>query len=197
MRRLYEQGIVGFLGILGLSLAIKLYVRAEPAPSITPIAECIETTCTVRIQLKQNGETVLSAPLPFEAYSGEIAPLDTTEGFSHPTGNPRQITAWTIGREEDAIEVAVEMAETTHGGSAILVYQIAGFEHLKRASLVLAPETLRPIATFVESQGLEIITMAPTVTGVTVERTAPDGRSTSKAFRWSAPNTPLALFETN
>lgn len=157
---------------------------SEPAPEVA----CDAGGCDVRMMAWVEGRQVRSEPLPFRAQSAEIEPIPADASFGHvlPGQKARDLTAWAIGHEENGIGLAVEIVDTGVGGPAVLVFQTAGFDHVKRAHVVLTFDGIGLVAIKqrIEGPGPDFISMAPVDGGIGLRRVAPGGVFTSETLEW-------------
>ncbi len=190
----HRRPAIALLAVLTLGPALFLGLptgAGTEGPALTdpkPEVSCDARGCDITITAWIEGGQLRSDPLPFRAPSGEIAPIPADPSFGHllPGEEARALTAWAIGREENSIGVAVEVIDTGVGGPAILVHQTAGFDHVKRAHLVLTVDGggLVAIKRGVEGPGPEVLSMAPIEGGIALRRVAPDGAVTSETLEW-------------
>ncbi len=91
---------------------------------------CQEGRCPAALQLvrEPGGQVVDSAPLGLAASSAE---LRREEGETGLTALP-PLPAWTAGQEEGGVTTALRSVALSAGHPGVLVYQAAGFEHIKR-----------------------------------------------------------------
>lgn len=128
--------------------------------------DCNANKCPIRVVVVRAGSRIVSGPLPFDAIGPEIVPAALQESFGYrlPGQDPRELAIWMVGPDEEkAVGVAIEVAETDVAGSVLIVHQTVGFDHVKRAHVILAPHAgkLREIKRLVENAGPEIIVLAP------------------------------------
>lgn len=178
-----------FAGAIILLGAWLHFATESPKPTdLAPEVSCDPTGCDIRITALVADRQIRSAPLPFRALTAEIESISGHALFGHvlPGRAPRALTAWSIGREDHSVGVAVDVVDTGVGGHAVLVYQFAGFDHVKRAHLVLIAddESLAAIAERIEGAGPQSIGMAPVEGGIRMTRTDPDGTVTAETFLW-------------
>lgn len=153
--------------------------------------ECNGGACQIRVVVTREGRRIMSGPLPFDAIGAEIEPMAMSETFGHllPGQKPRAVAAWSVGPDEEkAVGVAVEVAETGVAGPVLIVHQVVGFDHVKRAHVILAPDAkgLNGIGQYVEGAGPEILILAPVEAGIGIQRIAPDKTVTRQSFDWQA-----------
>lgn len=162
----------------------------SPMPTdLSPEVTCDPTGCDIRIVARVADRRIRSAPLAFRAQSAEIESISghALFGYVLPGHAPRALTAWSIGREDHGIGVAVDVVDTGVDGHAVLVYQFAGLDHIKRAHavLIVGSEELVAIAERVDGAGPHSNSMAPVDGGIGMRHVDPDGSITTETFRWS------------
>lgn len=136
-----------------------------------PEVVCDARACQVRVTLNVDGQVIRSGSLPFLASSPEISEIPADSNFGLGDIHGRALTTWAIGKEEHAILLALELVYTGTG-IAIIAHQIAGFDHPKRAHVVLVQDDGRMAVSLevVEGTGPENIALWPVEDGLVVDR---------------------------
>jgi hypothetical protein len=110
---------------------------AHPATARTyqlGIGGCREASCPIEVRLAAGNKVIDTAVLEWPASDARAkhAPVDWTHGVGDPSASPSGLRAWTMGEEEQAVSVAARSVRIAPDRSALLVTQLAGFDHLKR-----------------------------------------------------------------
>ncbi len=166
---------------------------------LRPSVSCSDAECSVRVQVSVGDRTLLSDPLPFSSLSGEIEsiPADSSFGLGKTAG--RDLVAWAIGREEKSIAVAMELVPIG-SGQGIIVHQVAGFDHPKRAHVVLeiTAAELKSHLQVVEGTGPEYISFWPEPAGFALGRSfGASGKEQIEHYRWEGTGRKRSLVPVN
>ena len=168
----------------------------RPAVSLPyPEVVCGVRACQVRVALDVDGQVIRSGSLPFSASSPEISEIPVDTGFGLGDIHGRTLSAWAVGKEEHAILLALEPIGTGVG-TGIIAHQTAGFDHPKRAHVVLVPKDGRMVVSLkvVEGVGLESIELWPVAGGVMVARRSAGAAAGSlQRYRWQVIDGALSL----
>jgi len=153
---------------------------------LCPSVSCSDAECSVRVQVSVGDRTLLSDPLPFSSLSGEIVPIPADSSFGLGKTAGRNFVAWAIGREEKSIAVAMELVPIG-SGQGIIVHQVAGFDHPKRAHVVLeiTAAELKSHLQVVEGTGPEYISFWPEPAGFALGRSlGASGKEQVEHYHW-------------
>jgi len=178
---------IGFIVLLvtiigGGLLYIKLwapertdFVSSRVVGGMRPEVACSNGHCTIRAAVLVGEKILVSSPLPFPAASEETLPILADLSFEFGNLKGREITAWSIGIEEKSIVVAMEPI-TIDTGQGIIVHQITGVEHPKRAHIVLEimKDGLKTHFEIIEGVGPESILLWPEPEGIALSRSFGD-----------------------
>ncbi len=149
-------------------------VLTDPLGVVTPTLDCkAAPPCGIRVRADVGGQMLLSPLLPFSAFGNEPT-FHVNDGV------------WSVGLEPNATQVTFETIETGTG-PAILVQQTVGYDHVKRAYLLLVPTSdgLQIVKSWSEGTGPGSITVQPLADGVLIHRSFNNGPVKSEAYQWS------------
>jgi hypothetical protein len=109
--------------------------RADGLVLELAIAECRSSECPIEVRLRRDRRVVDRVALPFAASSqrASIELVDTIWGAD--AGRK----AWATGEENNYVSTAARPLRIAPRTTALLVSQLAGFDHLKRNHLLLVP----------------------------------------------------------
>ncbi|NND64654.1 MAG: hypothetical protein HKM24_01705, partial [Gammaproteobacteria bacterium] len=108
--------------------------NSTPAPTLA--VECTaanvnfdRSNCIITIEVAHDGRTLRSKALPIHANSLQIMPILPNEHLGLGDMTNRNIKAWSVGQEEQSVDVAVEIAMLSDT-PMLIVHQRYGFEHV-------------------------------------------------------------------
>jgi hypothetical protein len=153
-------GIVSLTGLLAAGLML-VPVPAASADRVLQtfragqfllelgIAECRSSECPIEVRLRRDKRVVDRVALPFAASSqrASIEPVDTTWGAD--AGRK----AWATGEENNYVSTAARPLRIASRTTALLVSQLAGFDHLKRNHLLLVPRASKLVVAWEGREG--------------------------------------------
>jgi hypothetical protein len=102
------------------------------------IGACQGARCPVLISLLDAGNVLDEEVLPWPSATREAAeqPAEAGWGARDPMDHATRVKAWVTGEEATFLATMVRPLSLAPGTGGVLVSQIAGFEHLKRAHVV-------------------------------------------------------------
>ena len=129
---------------------------AELSFGLAP-GKCADAKCAAVVQLLANGKVIDSSPLDFAASDAQLnkGTADKLMGAGDPLQGEDALAAWTAGDGERAVATAVRPMKLSSERTALLVDQLAGFEHVKRRHYLYVADNkkLKRIWTGEESAG--------------------------------------------
>jgi len=99
------------------------------------IAQCLSSGCPIEVRLRTGGRVIDRVTLPFAAWS-QRASIELVDAI---WGADAGRKAWATGVENSYVSTAARLLRMAPRTRALLVSQLAGFEHPKRNHLLLMP----------------------------------------------------------
>lgn len=98
------------------------------------IGRCTESSCKFEVRLVQNEVVRDTLTLDWPGSSGQLTRgrADQALGAGDPLTPERDLDMWTTGEENSAVSVAARSIDLTPSVRGLVVYQSAGFEHVRR-----------------------------------------------------------------
>jgi hypothetical protein len=112
---------------------------------------CSDGKCRAVIQLIRDNRMLDSAPLEFAASEAQLRKAEGDTGIT----SREPLEVWTAGKENGSVTTALRVVKLTPEQSGLLVYQVGGFEHIKRRYDLFAEEAgkLKRVWSAAEKQG--------------------------------------------
>ena len=116
------------------------------------IAECRKSECPIEIRLRRDRRVIDRVTLPFSA-SSQRANAEAVYWLSGAGRKAWASKAWATGEENSYVSTAAGLLRIAPHTPALLVSQLAGFEHPKRNHLLLVPRTGKLVAAWKAQEG--------------------------------------------
>jgi len=123
--------------------------RTGPLVLDLAIAECRSSECPIEVRLRRDRRVIDRVTLPFSASSQRAS----AEAANWLSGADAGRKAWAIGEENNYVATAAGLLRIAPHTPALLVSQLAGFEHLKRNHLLLVPRAGKLVAAWKAEEG--------------------------------------------
>lgn len=180
----FAVGALVLAAVIALVLT-QLAATKEPGNlSVAPAVSQNGDGYEIRLTLTLEGETLTSDALPFPPPGAQITPSSMADVMGD--GQVPNGLGWFVGVEENSIGLAVQVLALEDDTTALLVHQIAGFEHVKRAYVVLRAQggRLATIEQRVEGPGPATISALAEDNTIVFESTAADGARSTEVLQW-------------
>src|SRR5262249_33094247 len=123
--------------------------RTGPLVLDLAIAECRSSECPIEVRLRQDRRVIDRVTLPFSA-SSQHANAVAVDWLSGADAGRK---AWATGVETSYVSTAAGLLRIAPHTPALLVSQLAGFEHPKRNHLLLVPRAGKLVAAWKAEEG--------------------------------------------
>jgi hypothetical protein len=113
------------------------------------IAECRSSECPIQVRLRTGGRIVDRVAVPFAAHSQRATAVTTDAHWRADTSRK----AWATGEENSYVATTARLLQLAPRTPALLVSQLAGFEHLKRNHVLIVPRAGKLVVAWKAQEG--------------------------------------------
>jgi hypothetical protein len=144
------------------------------------LAPCAKSGCPYQVRLVEGKQVYGTESLEWLASPAQVAKteVDVTMGVGDPFQKSWEGSAWQVGEENQNVTVTARSIALTPQLSGVMVYQSAGFEHVKRRHYLFVAIGRKLARAWSDSEG-----QGPTWSTVEVSEPLPDGSQSFIYFR--------------